>query len=79
MRWCDSVIEATNMNLTNLWEAVEDRRAWHALVHGVQIVGHDLMTKQQHINVTLMLLIQDTACGSFSHLARFHTGSMNSI
>ena len=31
----DSVIEATNMNLTELWEAVEDRRAWRALVHGV--------------------------------------------
>ena len=34
-RWLDSVIEATNMNLTNLQEAVEDRRAWRALVHGV--------------------------------------------
>ena len=31
----DSVIEATNMNLTQLQEAVEDRRTWHALVHGV--------------------------------------------
>ena len=26
MRWLDSVIEVTNMNLTKLWEAVEDRR-----------------------------------------------------
>ena len=34
-RWMDSVIEATNMNLTQLREAVEDRRAWCALVHGV--------------------------------------------
>ena len=34
-RWLDSVIKATNMNLTKLQEAVEDRRAWHALVHGV--------------------------------------------
>ena len=33
----DSVIEATNMNLTNIREAVEDRRAWPALVHG----GHE--------------------------------------
>ena len=29
------VTEATNMNLTQLLEAVEDRRAWCALVHGV--------------------------------------------
>ena len=35
MRWLDSVIEATNMNLTHLWEAVKDWRAWYALVHGV--------------------------------------------
>ena len=35
MRWLHSVIEATNMNLTQLREAVEDRRAWRALVHGV--------------------------------------------
>ena len=34
-RWLDSVIKATNMNLTQLQEAVEDRRAWRALVHGV--------------------------------------------
>ena len=34
-RWLDSVLEATNMNLTQFREAVEDRRAWCALVHGV--------------------------------------------
>ena len=31
----DSVCEATNMNFTQFREAVEDRRAWHALFHGV--------------------------------------------
>ena len=34
MRWLDSVIKVTNMTLTQLWEAVEDRRAWRALVRG---------------------------------------------
>ena len=34
-RWLDSVIEATNINLIQLQEAVEDRWAWWALVHGV--------------------------------------------
>ena len=34
MRWLDRVFEATNMNLTQLWEAMEDRWAWCALVHG---------------------------------------------
>ena len=35
MRWLDRVIEATNVNLTQLREGVEDRRAWCALVYGV--------------------------------------------
>ena len=35
MRWLGSVIEATNMNLTQLREAGEDRRAWRVLVRGV--------------------------------------------
>ena len=43
----DSVIEATNMNLTQLWEAVEDRRSWHAWSMGSRRVGHNLTTKQQ--------------------------------
>ena len=34
-KWLGSVIEATNMNLAQLREAVEDRRAWRALVHEV--------------------------------------------
>ena len=42
-RWMDSVIEATNMNLTKLWEAVEDRRVWRAVVQGVT----KSQTKQQ--------------------------------
>ena len=35
MRWLDRVTEATNMNLTQLREAVGDRRASCALLHGV--------------------------------------------
>uniref|UniRef100_A0A670KBU1 Reverse transcriptase domain-containing protein n=1 Tax=Podarcis muralis TaxID=64176 RepID=A0A670KBU1_PODMU len=35
MRWLDSVLEATSMSLTKLREAVEDRSAGRALVHGV--------------------------------------------
>nr|XP_034985580.1 pyruvate dehydrogenase kinase, isozyme 4 isoform X2 [Zootoca vivipara] len=34
-RWLDSVLKATNKSLTKLQEAVEDRSAWRALVHGV--------------------------------------------
>ena len=43
-RWVDSVVEATNMNLTQLQEAVEDRRAGRSLVHGVTKSHPPMMT-----------------------------------
>ena len=35
MKWLDSVINSMDMNLSKLWEIVEDRGAWHIAVHGV--------------------------------------------
>ena len=33
MRWLDNITEhSMNMNLSKLWETVEDRGAWHAVV-----------------------------------------------
>jgi len=29
-------IDSMDVNLSKLWEAVEDRGAWHAAVHGVK-------------------------------------------
>ena len=34
------------MNLSKLWEIVEDRGAWRAAVHGLQRVRHDLAAEQ---------------------------------
>ena len=36
-----------DMNLSELWETVEDRGAWQATVHVLQKVRHDLATEQQ--------------------------------
>ena len=34
-RWLDGITDVMNMNLGKLWEMVKDRKAWHAVVHGV--------------------------------------------
>jgi len=34
-RWLDSSINLMDMNLSKCWEIVKDRKAWHAIVHGM--------------------------------------------
>ena len=35
VRWLDGITDSVNMNLSKLWEIVEDRGARRAAVHGI--------------------------------------------
>ena len=45
MRWFDSITDSTEMNLSKLWEIVEDRETGMLESMGLQTIRHTLVTE----------------------------------
>ena len=39
MRWLNSITDSMDMNLSKVWEILEDIGAWHAAIHEVTKSG----------------------------------------
>ena len=53
MRWLDGITDSVDVNLSKLWEMVEDRGTWSVAVHGSQRVTLNLATEQQQHRVLM--------------------------
>ena len=67
MRWLNSITDSMDLNLSKLWEIVEDRESWCAAVHGVTKSWTRLSDRTTTMGICHLPLCSAVLCAVLSH------------